>query len=176
MPCINRDWNDERVRLTSLLSTKTSSSDEALAIILLEKKLHYWIEQGCEESEQDTENDSEKQIPKKYNTKEAMWTNEEIENFYNKQVMIEALRKEDSSGESWDKGYLNYLRSIKLSPKKKTKNTYSIMQLAFCDGAENSSISSFKLSDSIQQSDSIHDETQSENRKYNIPVDLDDDE
>jgi len=177
MSCINRDWNDERIRLTSLLSSKTTSSDEALAIIFLEKKLHYWIEQVNDEYEQETENDSVKQqqTQRKLVTKDSFFTNEEIENFYNKQVMIEALRQDEITGESWDKGYLNYIRSIKLSPTKKTKNTYSIMQLAFCEGAENSTVSSFKASDSLQQSEDIEEEEKTRVRKYNLPIDIDDD-
>jgi len=37
MPCINKNWNDDAIKISSLMSTVTSASDEAMGIMALEK-------------------------------------------------------------------------------------------------------------------------------------------
>jgi hypothetical protein len=39
MPILNKNWNDEAVKISSLLSIHTTSSDEALAITVIDKKM-----------------------------------------------------------------------------------------------------------------------------------------
>ena len=44
MPCVSKNWADEAIRISSLLSKQTTPSDEAMALTVLEKKMKYWLE------------------------------------------------------------------------------------------------------------------------------------
>ena len=43
MPCVSKNWADEAIRISSLLSKQTTPSDEAMALTVLEKKMKYWL-------------------------------------------------------------------------------------------------------------------------------------
>ena len=38
MPCFNKKWNNDALKMTSLLSKETTALDKALAVMAIEKK------------------------------------------------------------------------------------------------------------------------------------------
>jgi len=116
MTCISKEWNDDTVKLTSIMMKHTTPSDEALVISSIIKKLDTWIKYSNEELE-DNIGDDVSQSPKNKKTvvREA-WTDEEIKQFYNRQVRINELRKNEMTGYGWDTAYQVYLKEH-LMPK-----------------------------------------------------------
>ena len=86
MPCINKNWNNEATKISSLLSHITTSSDEALAIMSIEKKVYSWMtmlhkEDDCCDVEISETKPTNKHVRDK-------WKDKEIALFYKKQLEI----------------------------------------------------------------------------------------
>ena len=121
MPCLNKNWNDDSTRITSTLSVNTSASDEALAIVAIEKKMKIWLA-----TQNDTDDDdllSSQSLPTKKKNIGDKWTEDDIEKFYKKQVEISRKRKDCETGKEWDLGYRNYLASMLIHSKTSSKIT-----------------------------------------------------
>ena len=107
MPCINKNWNDEATKISSLLSHITTSSDEALAIMSIKKKVDSWMtmlhkEDDCCDVEISETKPTNKHVRDK-------WKDKEIGLFYKKQLEIKKSQQIKDTGEDWDLGYQNYL-------------------------------------------------------------------
>ena len=140
MPCLNKNWNDDSTRITSTLSVNTSASDEALAIVAIEKKMKVWLAT----QNRDTDDDdllSSQSSPNKKKIRDK-WTEDDIENFYEKQVVISRKRKDCETGKDWDLGYHNYLASMLIHSKPSSKKNNDMLQRAFMDDVENSTVAS----------------------------------
>src|SRR5687767_10904042 len=86
MPCMNKSWNDDSVKITSLLSKHTSPSDEALAVTAIEKKIHFWITQGRGGDDLDVaavQNNNQRG-----KVMRDKWTEDDIKKFYEKQIEL----------------------------------------------------------------------------------------
>jgi hypothetical protein len=66
MPCMNKNWTDEAVKISSLLSLHTSPSDEAMAITAIEKKMNLWLNHVNDNEESVVEELTNSEKTKKY--------------------------------------------------------------------------------------------------------------
>jgi len=176
MPCINKEWNDDTVKITSLLSKHTTASDEALAISAILKKIDSWILHKNNDQEQDETYDvvgdsPSSPSPKKKRAAREIWTDDEIEQFYNRSVRVKDRRKDKVSGENWDTAYQEYLKA-KLIPNKSDSNKANLLKKALIEEGENSTISSMKS----MQDDEVATKKSVGDVGYVIPINLDDDD
>jgi len=178
MPCINKEWNDDTVKITSLLSKHTTASDEALAISAILKKIDSWILHKNQDQEQEEPYDAVGESPsspspkKKKRVAREIWTDDEIELFYNRSVRVKERRKGKNSGEDWDTAYQEYLKE-KLIPTKSDSNKKSnLLKKALIEEGENSTISSMKS----MQDDEVATKKSVGDVGYVIPINLDDDD
>lgn len=134
MPCINKNWNDEAIKISSLLSRITTSSDEALAIMSIEKKIITWNTMLNEDDDFLDGEISETKMRRKH--VRDKWKDEEIDLFYKKQVEISNLRKIKESGKDWDLGYQNFLVDMVKRSQPSTKIFNEDLRQAFMDEFE----------------------------------------
>jgi len=174
MPCINKNWNDDAVKISSLLSKHTTPSDEAMAVTALDKKMNSWLNASNDVVEEPG-SDSPMDHKRKTFTRDK-WTDEDIEKFYDKQVDITRIRQDPITGKGWDLGYQNYLASMVTNAKKTTKNNNEILKQCFMDvEVDNSTVSSIKETQNTFNSEHCKiGGIDSSEVNYPIPVDLND--
>jgi hypothetical protein len=176
MPCINKNWNDDAVKISSFLSKHTTASDEALAMISIQKKMESW-KLGSDSVGDDNTLASPASFKKKKSSRDK-WTDEDIEKFYEQQVNISSLRKDPITGEGWDMGYQQYLASMVTASGKSTKNNNDLLKKAFMNiDFETSTLSSAKdVTVHSNQSGLNNTDNDQGGIDYNIPINLDDDD
>jgi len=172
MPCINKEWNDEAIKLTSLLSKYTTPSDEALALTAIEKKIESWLLTNKDDEEGLLESERGKQAKKH---SRDIWTDDDIDKFYQTQVDVTKKRNDAICGENWDSGYQQYLRKI-IEPRKSTiqKNNNLLKEAFMDDNLESSTVSSFK--DTQTQSAEKTPKNDTTNTNYDIQNNYSDDD
>jgi len=180
MPCINKDWNDDTVKITSLMSEHTTPSDEALAISAILKKMDTWIHEnnqdlvaGRQDNDEIDDMIGDTPSPKKRKkVAREIWTDDEIKNFYNRQVRIKERRKDKMTGEDWDAAYQDYLKEKLLPAKRDCNNNSALLKRALLEEGENSTISSIKST----QDEEVATKKSVGDVGYVIPINFNDDE
>lgn len=135
MPCLSKKWTDEAVRFSSLLSKHTSPSDEAFAILALEKKSNQWIKDYTECDEETSQEQGKKKS-------RELWNDSEIQKFYELKVKITKLRKDLVTGEGWDCGYRKHLESTCSPSKQVTKRNNELLKQAFMEELDTNTLCS----------------------------------
>ena len=142
MPCGSKNWADEAIRISSLLSKQTTPSEEAMALTVLEKKMKYWLESPEDiPNDEDLEGFQSNMSHKKKKSRDV-WTHGDIDMFYAKQIEIAKLRKDSMTGEGWDLAYQQSLSSMVSMSDKTLKKNNELLKLAFQDDMETSTVSS----------------------------------
>ena len=103
------------------------------------------------------------------------WTDDDITAFYEKQVDIAKLRKDSMTGESWDAGYCDFLRSLLSPMKQATKRNNKILRQAFFDDLDHSTISTLNNNeDPLSVPVGTYPKRRKSSTLTDIPVDLND--
>jgi hypothetical protein len=172
MPCVNKEWADEGVRTSSLLSKVTSPSDEALIITSLEKKGKIWFVD--EERLNDNLQTNESDILNNKKKGRDVWTDDDIHKFYERQIIIVNARKKIDTGINWDKGFQEYVLEKFNKTLKSRKQNNNLLKEAFAGDTFDSSIMLSPINHETSQQTNLHKEEAIVSfAEYNIPLELD---
>ena len=169
MPCLNKKWTDEAARMTSLLSKHTSSSDEAFAIVALDKKGQQWIDLNPVRDDETCQEQNKKIFCDK-------WNSDDINRFYELKVQITKLRKDPVTGEGWDLAYCKHLEATMSPSKRSTKRNNELLKQAFMEESDMNTNCSSIINDNSNELQRSNESMTTITACSNIPRYLQDDD